>query len=163
MQTKQIPTKYCCVFGSARPKETFWGPGAYSWVVQRGPGSPGGATSGLAGCPDGQCGKLLLASLSFNCELFTCVLVVSPPLSYFHIGLSSPASVGTAHRRMHTPGSPFLSDEDNGLAHRPTGWWLDRLSEYDTTNQHRPRVRGNSDVLSRPPCKCNAERDCRQC
>jgi len=34
------------------------------------------------------------------------------------------------------------------------GRWLDLLSEYDITIQHRPgRVHGNSDALSRRPCE----------
>jgi len=40
------------VFGSAHPKETFWALGDFSWIVQCRLESPGGATSGLAGCLD---------------------------------------------------------------------------------------------------------------
>ena len=44
------------------------------------------------------------------------------------------------------------------------GRWLDLLSEYDITIQHRPgRVHGNSDTLSRRPCERTGEMECRQC
>jgi len=44
------------------------------------------------------------------------------------------------------------------------GRWLDLLGEYDITIQHRPgRVHGNSDALSRRPCKRDVGMDCRQC
>jgi len=44
------------------------------------------------------------------------------------------------------------------------GRWLDLLGEYDITTQHRPgRVHGNSDALSRRPCKRDVGMDCRQC
>jgi len=42
--------------------------------------------------------------------------------------------------------------------------WLDLLSEYDITIQHRPgRVHGNSDALSRRPCDWSEDSDCQQC
>jgi len=44
------------------------------------------------------------------------------------------------------------------------GRWLDLLSEYDITIQHRPgRIHGNSDTLSRHPCERGTETDCQQC
>jgi len=44
------------------------------------------------------------------------------------------------------------------------GRWLDLFGEYDITIQHRPgRVHGNSDALSRRPCECTSEENCRQC
>ena len=44
------------------------------------------------------------------------------------------------------------------------GRWLDLLSEYDITIQHRPgRVHGNCDALSRRPCERSSETDCQQC
>ena len=44
------------------------------------------------------------------------------------------------------------------------GYWLDLLSEYDITIQHRPgRVHGNTDALSRRPCEQSTQTDCQQC
>ena len=44
------------------------------------------------------------------------------------------------------------------------GRWLDLLSEYDITIQHRPgRVHGNSNALSRRPCERSSEEDCHVC
>jgi len=44
------------------------------------------------------------------------------------------------------------------------GRWLDLLSEYDITIQHRPGwVHGNSDALSRRPCERSGDSDCQQC
>jgi len=41
--------------------------------------------------------------------------------------------------------------------------WLDLLSD-DISIQHCPgRVHGNSDALSRRPCECDGEMNCRQC
>ena len=41
------------------------------------------------------------------------------------------------------------------------GRWLDLLSEYDITIQHRSgRVHGNSDALSRRPCERTGEMEC---
>jgi len=37
----------CCGFQIGAYKGTLWGPGAFSWVIQRGPESAGGAVSDL--------------------------------------------------------------------------------------------------------------------
>jgi len=42
----------CCSFRIGVSKRNVLGPGAFSWVAQRGPELPSGATSGLAGCID---------------------------------------------------------------------------------------------------------------
>jgi len=44
------------------------------------------------------------------------------------------------------------------------GRWLDLLSEYDITIQHRRgRVHGNGDALLRRPCERSEDSDCQQC
>ena len=76
--------KYCG-FGSALPKTTFWAPGAFSWIVQHGLELPGGATSDLAGCLDTLTREAPPRLVFILFVLLTCVLVVSPSLSYFSL------------------------------------------------------------------------------
>jgi len=80
---------------------------------------------------------------------------------------------GLKKYRQHLLGRPIIVRTDHAaLAYlmktpEPVGQqgrWLDLLGEYDITIQHRPgRVHGNSDALSRHPCKWSSEMDCRQC
>jgi len=80
---------------------------------------------------------------------------------------------GLKKYRQHLLGRPIIVRTDHAaLAYlmktpEPVGQqgrWLDLLGEYDITIQHRPgRVHGNSDALSRRPCKWSSEMDCRQC
>jgi len=73
----------------------------------------------------------------------------------------------------HLLGRPIIVRTDHAALKyllttpEPTGQqgrWLDLLSEYDITIQHRPgRVHGISDALSRHPCERSSETDCQQC
>ena len=76
---------------------------------------------------------------------------------------------GLKKYRQHLLGWPIIVRTDHAalmyLMKTPEpvgqqGRWLDLLSEYDITIQHRPgRVHGNSDTLSRRPCERSAESD----
>jgi len=80
---------------------------------------------------------------------------------------------GLKKYRQHLLGRPIIVRTENAaltyLMKMPEplgqqGRWLDLLGEYDITIRHRPgRVHGNSDALSRRPCKRSLETDCQQC
>jgi len=68
---------YVVVFGWVHPCGHFGGHGPISWIVQRGPESPGGATSGLPVCLERPaCRKPRLASALLLLVACVCVLVV---------------------------------------------------------------------------------------
>ena len=80
---------------------------------------------------------------------------------------------GLKKYRQHLLGRPIIVRTDHAalkyLLTTPEpvgqqGRWLDLLSVYDITIQHRPgRVHGNSDALSRRPCERSSETDCQPC
>jgi len=80
---------------------------------------------------------------------------------------------GLKKYRQHLLGRPIIVRTDHAALKyllttlEPVGQqgrWLDLLSEYDITIQHRPgRVHGNSDALSRRPCERSSETNCQQC